>query len=68
MSVLHILENNINGNIQCNHSYTYSSSKHKICTWDKEESWEMIKTIPDVKQKQNPRNHSMQIMYICSKR
>ena len=32
-------ETNVNTNIQCDHSYAYYSSKHKMRTWVNKESW-----------------------------
>ena len=33
------VETYVNDNIQCDHGYTYSSSKQKIFRWVNEESW-----------------------------
>ena len=35
-------ENNVNENIQCVHGYSYSSDKHKMCTWVNKDSWGMM--------------------------
>ena len=51
-----IFEKNVNEDIQCVHGYTYSSGKHKMCTWVNEESWGIINTsFPDAKQIKMPK-------------
>ena len=43
---------NVNENIKCVHGHAFYSVKQKMCTWDNEESWVMMKTyFPDAKQK-----------------
>ena len=40
-----------NTNIKCNHGYSYSQRKKKMCTWVHEENWEMMKNcFSDAKQ------------------
>ena len=38
-----IFEKYVNENIKCEHGYAYSSSKHIMCTWVNEDTWEIMK-------------------------